>query len=151
MRKLLIVLTGALVASLAIPAVASAGEGPKEDDKIAAQRDSDGRRSGYRGDRSEDDYRFRRDRRQPYGYYRDSYERAGYSEDDYRYRRDRRQPYGYYRDSYERSHYYGDPGYDRRARTRQQECYDAYYYDPSFYDRYCRAGYDGDYRYRSRR
>src|SRR5687768_7751805 len=86
MRKLLIVLTGALVAGLAVPAVAGADERSKEDDKIPAQRDSDGRRSGYRGDRSEDDYR---------------------------YRRDRRQPYGYYRDSYERRHSYGDPGYDR--------------------------------------
>ena len=134
MRKLRIVLTGALVAGLAVPGVASAGERSKDDDKITAQRDSDGRRSGYRGDRSEDDYRYRRDRRQPYGYYRDSYERRHSNGDP----------------GYDRGRYSGDPGYDRRARKRQQECYDAYYYDPSFYDRYCRGGYYGDHRYRSR-
>jgi hypothetical protein len=120
MRRLVaVLLAGGLAASLGAPGLAGAGERSKDDDKITAQRDSDGCRSACPRDRSEDDYR---------------------------YRRDRRQPYGYYRDSYERDRYQGDPGYDRRARKRQQECDDSYYYDPSFYDRYCRGGYHRGYR-----
>jgi hypothetical protein len=118
-RKLVtVLLTGGLVASLAAPAVAGADERSK-DGKITAQRDSDGRRSGY-SHPDDDDYR-------------------------YQFRRDRR-----YRHGYDRGSYSGDPGYDRRARKREQECQDSYYYDPSFYNRYCRAGAYGDYRYHSR-
>jgi hypothetical protein len=105
------------VVSLGAPGVAGADERSK-DDRFTAQRDSDGRRSGY-SHPDDDDYR-------------------------YKFRRDRR-----YRDGYD-SRPSGDPGYDRRARKREQECYDSYYYDPSFYNRYCRAGYYGDHRYHSR-
>ncbi len=118
-KRWAVLLVGTLAASLGVPGVAGAGQRSNGEEKITAQRDSDARRSGYRGERSEDDYRYRRDRRQPYGYYIDSYERGDYS---------------------------SEPGYDRRARKREQQCYDSYYYDPSFYDRYCRAGYYGDHR-----
>ena len=77
-RLVTVLLTGGLVVSLGAPAVAGAHERSK-DDKITAQRDSDGRRSGY-SHPDDEDYRkhFRRDRRYRNGYSGDSSGDPGY-------------------------------------------------------------------------
>jgi hypothetical protein len=77
-RLVTVLLTGGLVVGLGAPGVAGAHERSK-DDKITAQRDSDGRRSGY-SHPDDEDYRnhFRRDRRYRNGYSRDTYGDPGY-------------------------------------------------------------------------
>lgn len=142
MRKLLTVLVaGGLVVILVTPAFGGSVATKRSGDaQITATRhgggpDGDGGGRYRRNSGRDDSHRGWRHRRHLW----DDAVRNGHR---------RRSYYSYYGYPYYGG-YYEYPSDGRRAYARERECNDAYSYDRVFYDRYCRDGSAGRFRYRS--